>query len=71
MTTETLLVQARELSEEIKQSEGDKRFDLHQKLHRNLEKIRMLGGHVPAYLRDLDLDLVDEEIEDTFDNMPV
>lgn len=71
MTVEELLRQARDLSEEIKGTEGDERYALHQKLHRALENIRILGGHVPAYLRDLDLDLVDEEVEDTFDNMPV
>ena len=71
MTEKELLVQARDLSEEIKLAEGDARYELHQKLHRALENIRILGGHVPAYLRDLDLELVDEQVEDVFDNMPV
>lgn len=71
MTVEELLRQARAISEEIKGTEGDLRYELHQKLHRALENIRFQGGHVPAYLRDLDLELVDEEVEDAFDNMPV
>ncbi|SHI79652.1 hypothetical protein SAMN05444000_10386 [Shimia gijangensis] len=71
MTVDELLKQARNLSEEIKGTEGQERYDLHQKLHRAIENIRLQGGHVPAYLRDLDLDLVDEEVEDVFDNMPV
>lgn len=71
MTEEELLRQARDLSEKIKDAEGDARYNLHQKLHRALENIRAQGGHVPAYLRDLDLELVDEEVEDAFDNMPV
>lgn len=71
MNVDTLLEQARNISEEIKGTEGDLRYELHQKLHRALENIRLLGGHVPAYLRDLDLELVDEEVEDAFDNMPV
>lgn len=71
MTVEELVRHARDLSEEIKGTEGDLRYDLHQQLHRALENIRALGGHVPAYLRDLDLELVDEEVEDVFDNMPV
>ncbi|WP_127115323.1 hypothetical protein [Shimia sediminis] len=71
MTVEELLRQALGISEEIKSTEGDLRYELHQKLHRALENIRFQGGHVPAYLRDLDLELVDEEVEDVFDNMPV
>lgn len=71
MTVDDLLGLARELSEAIKNAEGDQRYELHQKLHRALENIKLQGGHVPACLRDLDLDLVDEEVEDVFDNMPV
>ncbi len=71
MTVDDLLKHARDLSEEIKGTTGDQRYELHQELHRALENIRRQGGHVPAYLRDLDLELVDEEVEDVFDNMPV
>ena len=71
MTVEDLLREARNISEEIKGAEGEPRYELHQKLHRALENIRFQGGHVPAYLRELDLELVDEEVEDIFDNMPV
>ena len=71
MTVDDLVKQARDLSEAIKVAEGQERYDLHQKLHRSIENIRVQGGRVPAFLRDLDLDLVDEEVEDAFDNMPV
>ena len=71
MTTDDLLVQAWELSKEIQDTQGEQRYELHQQLHRSLENIRRQGGHVPASLRDLDLELVDEEVEDVFDNMPV
>lgn len=71
MTVENLLEQARELSETIKQTKGDARYELHQQLHRILENIRLKGGHVPAFLRDHDFELVDEEVEDSFDNMPI
>lgn len=71
MTVDDLVKQARDLSEAIKVAEGQERYDLHQKLHRAIESIRVQGGRVPAFLRDLDLDLVDEEVEDAFDNMPV
>lgn len=71
MTVEDLVKHARELSEAIKGAEGQERYDLHQKLHRSIENIRVQGGHVPVFLRDLDLELVDEEVEDAFDNMPI
>lgn len=71
MSVEELVKQARDLSEEIKGTEGDIRYELHDRLHRTLENIRLQGGHVPAFLRELDLELVDEEVEDVFDNMPV
>ncbi len=71
MTVDELLGQARELSEEIATTQGEQRYELHQQMHRALENIRIQGGHVPAFLRDLDLELVDEEVEDVFDNMPV
>ncbi len=71
MTVEDLVKHARDLSEAIKVAEGQERYDLHQKLHRSIENIRLQGGHVPVFLRDLDLELVDEEVEDVFDNMPV
>lgn len=71
MTIEQLLSQADELEAKIAEASGDARYELHQKLHRTLENIRLGGGRVPAHLRKLDLDLVDEEVEDSFDNMPV
>lgn len=71
MSVEEFLEQAWELSRVIKDTEGEQRYALHQQLHRTLENIRRKGGRVPAFLRDLDLELVDEEVEDVFDNMPV
>ena len=71
MTIETLLERAEALEARIAGASGDVRYDLHQDLHRVLENIRLRGGKVPAHLRRLDLDLVDEEVEARFDNMPV
>ncbi|SFL39419.1 hypothetical protein [Shimia haliotis] len=56
---------------EIATSEGKQRYQLHQDLHRVIENIRMHGDRVPRRFRDIDLELLEEEIEDQFDNMPV
>ncbi|GAA6162686.1 hypothetical protein NBRC116590_03900 [Pelagimonas sp. KU-00592-HH] len=71
MTIEDLLAKAEALLPEIEAAEGDERYNLHQDLHRLLENIRIRGGKVPAHLRTRDLELVDEEVEDAFDNMPI
>ncbi|MEQ9695510.1 hypothetical protein [Shimia sp. SDUM112013] len=71
MNIEELITQATELEAKISDATGDARYDLHQKLHRTLENIRLHGGKVPAHLRNLDLELIDEEVEDQFDNMPI
>lgn len=71
VTIEDLLEKAKSLEAKIATAEGDARYALHQELHRALENIRAKGGTVPAHLRNLDLELVDEEVEDSFDNMPV
>ncbi|MBU2942258.1 hypothetical protein Q8W37_20470 [Shimia thalassica] len=71
MNVNELITKANELEAQISGATGDTRYDLHQKLHRTLENIRIKGGKVPAHLRNLDLELIDEEVEDSFDNMPV
>ncbi|MEP2533821.1 hypothetical protein [Shimia sp.] len=71
MNIDQLLEKAAELESTIQGTSGDTRYQLHQQLHRTLENIRLVGGKIPAHLRKLDLDLVDEEVEDSFDNMPV
>ncbi|TKZ21343.1 hypothetical protein FAP39_06275 [Shimia litoralis] len=71
MTVNEWLAQAKDLEAKIANSVGDARYELHQQLHRALENIRVHGGSVPAHLRNLDLELVDEEVEDSFDNMPI
>lgn len=70
-TTETLLDQARVLSEKIRAAKGQDRYELHQQLHRTLNNMQRKGGRVPASLRQLDHDLLEAEIEDSFDNMPI
>ncbi len=71
MEVTQLLTRARSIATEIGGSEDQERYALHQQLHRTLELIKLNGGKVPGALRRLDLDLIDEEIERSFDNMPV
>lgn len=71
MRLDHLLAKAGDLESRIAGSSGDARYELHQQLHRTLENIRLSGGRVPAHLRALDLELVEEEIEASFDNMPI
>jgi hypothetical protein len=71
MSVEELIVSAKDLAKQISAAEGDNRYKLHEELHRTLERIKLQGGKVPGSLRKLDLDLVDEEVENSFDNMPI
>lgn len=71
MTIEDLVGEAQKIAQKIETAQGETRVALHKDLHRLLEGIRVRGGAVPAKLRDLDHDLVEEEVEDMFDNMPV
>ena len=71
MNVDDLVTEATKLEERLRDAIGEDRVALHAKLHRSLDSIRALGGKVPAHLRELDLELIDEEVEDSFDNMPV
>lgn len=71
MTVAKDIENAEEIALRIAQTTGAQRYELHEDLHRSLSRIRLNGGKVPAKLRRLDLDLVDEALEASFDNMPV
>ena len=71
MSMEKLLAEAEGMIAAINESTGDDRVALHAKYHAILERIRFSGHRVPQHLRDIDLELTDEEVEDGFDNMPV
>ncbi len=71
MEINELIDRAQGLAATISEASGTDRYKLHDQLHRTLELIKLQGGKVPAQLRRLDLDLVDEAVEDSFDNMPV
>ncbi len=71
MKHEELIIQAEALAEAIKNAPQEDKLDLHQQLHCKLQTIKTEGGNVPASLKTFDMELLDEEVEALFDNMPV
>ncbi|MGH1444520.1 MAG: hypothetical protein ACRBBO_00580 [Cognatishimia sp.] len=71
MNVSELVEKAQGIATLIPETDGPDRFALHDQLHRTLETIRRQGGTVPRPLSRLDLELVDEAVEASFDNMPV
>lgn len=71
MDVKELIERAQGIATHISEASGSDRFRLHDQLHRTLELIKLKGGKVPGQLRRLDLDLVDEALEASFDNVPV
>ena len=71
MNVKELVERAQGIAADISDASDDDRFTLHDQLHRTLELIKLKGGKVPSQLHRLDLDLVDEAVEASFDNMPV
>lgn len=69
--TEELIQTGDRLIAQIAKAVAEERYALHQELHRVIENIRLRGDRVPGRFRDLDIELLEEEIEDRFDNMPV
>lgn len=71
MCVKNYLAEACELETKIQRASDRDLYELHQKLHRALTNIQRSGGNVPVRLRRLDLELLDQEVEDSFGNMPV
>ncbi|KPA23340.1 hypothetical protein shim_04060 [Shimia sp. SK013] len=71
ISVEELIADGDRLIEEITGATEEDRYGLHQKLHRVIQNIRMQGQKIPGRFHDLDVEMLDEEIEDGFDNMPV
>lgn len=71
MELKELVAQAERIASEISSAPEQDRLKHHDQLHRTLELIKLQGGKVPSQLHRLDLDLVDEAVEASFDNMPV
>lgn len=71
MTNNDLTQAARQLEARIAAAGAATRFELQPELSRVLEKLSRQGEHVPARLRNLNAVLLDEAIEQRFDNLPV
>ena len=55
----------------ITTASGARRIELQPQLSQVLERLARGGHHVPARLRSLNAVLLDEAIEQRFDNLPV
>lgn len=71
MTTSELRMRAEELEAQISHATPRARLRLHPEFSRVLRRLGEQGTPIPARMRSLDAALVNEEIEDRFDNMPV
>ena len=71
MTLEDLIIRAHSLEETIRDAAPAARLEFQPEFSRVLQRIRRVGGNVPANLRALEYALGDELTESQFDNMPV
>ncbi|SEO15687.1 hypothetical protein SAMN04490248_10247 [Salinihabitans flavidus] len=71
LTVQQLVEDATAIEGQLAEATGSQKWELHQQLHRTLEAIKLRGGKVPARLHELDLDLLEEAVEDGFDNVPI
>ncbi len=71
MTDKDLSQTARQLEARIIAASAAKRLELQPQFNRVLERLARNGEHVPARLRNLNAVLLDEAIEDRFDNLPI
>ena len=71
MSEHELFLTARRLEASIIGAPAARRLELQPQLNKVIERLAMQGQHVPARLRNLNAVLLDEAIEDRFDNLPV
>lgn len=71
MEDKMLLKTAEKLTNEVSTASPRKRLELQPELNRVVEHMIAQGMHVPPRVRDLNTVLLEEAIEDRFDNMPV
>ena len=71
MTDYDLPQTARQLEAAIVAANPAKRIELQPQLSRVLDRLSREGHHVPARLRNLNAVLLDEAMEERFDNLPV
>lgn len=66
-----LMIVAADLEQKIDAAQGASRLKYQPQLTRVMEQMKDAGLKVPGRLRRLEANLIDEAIEDRFDNMPV
>ena len=66
-----LMIVAADLEQKIDAAQGASRLKYQPQLTRVMEQMKQAGLQVPGRLRRLEANLIDEAIEDRFDNMPV
>lgn len=71
MSEHELFLTARRLEASIIGAPAARRLELQPQLTKVIERLAMQGQQVPARLRNLNAVLLDEVIEDRFDNLPV
>ena len=71
MNEHDLFLTARRLEASIIGASAARRLELQPQLTKVLERLSMQGQRVPARLRNLNAILLDEAIEERFDNMQV
>lgn len=62
---------ARQLEAKITAASSDRRLELQPELGRIIDRLKRDGHPVPARLRNLNASLLDEAIEQRFDNLPI
>lgn len=71
MSEHDLFLTARRLEASIVGATAARRLELQPQLTKVIERLTMQGQQIPARLRNLNAVLLDEAIEDRFDNLPV
>ena len=71
MNEQDLFLTARRLEASIVGATAARRLELQPQLTKVIDRLVMQGQHVPARLRNLNAVLLDEAIEERFDNLPV
>lgn len=64
-------MQVDQLERELKTASPEKRLRLQPEFGKVLKQLEIAGSVVPARLRNLHDQLLDEAIEDRFDNLPI
>lgn len=67
----TMVSHADALAQEIRAASSERRLELQPEFGRVLQELEQAGTNVPARLRNLHEQLLEEAIEARFDNLPI